>query len=1191
MKKALTIILALVLVTACLTLPALAAETASVGTEDELRAALEEGVAEITVTRNITLTDTVNITGAVTLDLGGKTLTLDPKEPLGVENLMDAIYIDAPDCKVTIKNGAVKAVFGSGDAKARMEGIDLLNGDLTLKDLTVTGDLVAVITNDKVSAIEDCTLQAYEFKDGNGTVFCNSLYTSVGTEIDVIRDSKLIGITTFSGYSAETEWSEEQENTIAEQGKNIPPHVALIENCEFSYPVDNVDIVDVRVGATVDEIKNCTFTSSNKWYGVNGLVVNDGGSIGKLEKLTFNMGACGNGIEVRGSGSIGSIADADVNLNGKFDENYGCSAIRINDPESHIGEITGGTLTVKEWGEGIFCGGKLDKVSKTAIKVQKTPQPDKWNFGINAGNCEIGVLEDLTINVAGMANSDDGSHANAISLYQATVDTITGIKANASLNLGECTVGTVSDSTFGGDGVGIGNGTKIDSVSKVTLESGMFNVDGISYDENGQPTGETPVTIGSIDGLTCKGGDLRIATSNVGDMKNVDVNSVSFEGNSSVDSIQNLKGDINTFEDDSQKITIGNMSGIQAPDHIVLQNAACGDITDVKNTNFLQIINCKMGNISDVKCGTLYIVEGTAVESLSNVDVDEFIVDSPRDEANMPLKTEEIGSVDKLTARGGIICGGKLGPITNSSFTDFGEISNSEIESISDSTFTSTQMWHDEESGNEGYNPAIFINDSTVGNLTNITLTNGGLSTAWGYTDENGKPCFPKNVIGNITNMTVKNGGIDFGGEGYDGQGNIDMTVYNTVGNLTNVNVSDSIILRCANAGDIRGCSAGVESSEEGGDIWLYNTDAGVICGNTVTWSITLESSSAKSIRDNKTIVIGIRTDYEHKETVGKIIGNYVEHMNLYTYPASEDSKPDKSAEYITVGEISGNTVRYAITPGQYVTVDLIGENNYVPLDEESDLDENGKPYPVFIEVLGHVKTIIADLPEGKHEVYVYDKDMNEINLGEIDCLKGDTVEVYKGINVKNLETKEFEVVGTIDSIEAPEKPVEYSDVKSTDWFASVVDYATSHNIMGGTGDGFNPNKVTTRGTVFTILARAAGEDATPAAGEQWYQKGLDWSVKVGASDGTNPNDYITREQLAVILYRLAGSPAVKADLSGFTDADQIHDWTGFPEAMAWAVSEGIVTGNNNALNPLGTATRVEAAAMIMRFVEKGYMD
>ena len=88
-----------------------------------------------------------------------------------------------------------------------------------------------------------------------------------------------------------------------------------------------------------------------------------------------------------------------------------------------------------------------------------------------------------------------------------------------------------------------------------------------------------------------------------------------------------------------------------------------------------------------------------------------------------------------------------------------------------------------------------------------------------------------------------------------------------------------------------------------------------------------------------------------------------------------------------------------------------------------------------------------------------------------------------------------------------------------------------------------------------------------------------------GISDGTDPNGLVTREQFATMLYRYAGEPDVSGDLSTFTDADSVSDWA--TDAMLWATQNGIITGiTATTLDPQGTATRAQAAAMLMRFME-----
>ena len=73
---------------------------------------------------------------------------------------------------------------------------------------------------------------------------------------------------------------------------------------------------------------------------------------------------------------------------------------------------------------------------------------------------------------------------------------------------------------------------------------------------------------------------------------------------------------------------------------------------------------------------------------------------------------------------------------------------------------------------------------------------------------------------------------------------------------------------------------------------------------------------------------------------------------------------------------------------------------------------------------------------------------------------------------------------------------------------------------------------------------------------------------------------------LATMLYRYVGEPAVSgSDLSAYSDAAFISDYA--QQAMAWAVSEGIISDNTpTTLNPNGKATRAEVATMPMRFCE-----
>lgn len=162
-----------------------------------------------------------------------------------------------------------------------------------------------------------------------------------------------------------------------------------------------------------------------------------------------------------------------------------------------------------------------------------------------------------------------------------------------------------------------------------------------------------------------------------------------------------------------------------------------------------------------------------------------------------------------------------------------------------------------------------------------------------------------------------------------------------------------------------------------------------------------------------------------------------------------------------------------------------------------------------------------------------------------------------------------------------------FSDVPVGHWAKEAISYASGKGLLNGVGNGaFDPEATTTRATLVTILARLDGVDTN--GGETWYSKGTDWAVSKGISDGTNPDAPISREQFVTMLYRYAGQPAVAGNaLGGFADGQAVSDWA-IP-AMEWAVATGLMTGRTDGtLDPTGTATRAEAAALLMRYCQKG---
>lgn len=179
-------------------------------------------------------------------------------------------------------------------------------------------------------------------------------------------------------------------------------------------------------------------------------------------------------------------------------------------------------------------------------------------------------------------------------------------------------------------------------------------------------------------------------------------------------------------------------------------------------------------------------------------------------------------------------------------------------------------------------------------------------------------------------------------------------------------------------------------------------------------------------------------------------------------------------------------------------------------------------------------------------------------------------------------------LVGTpgLSGITLNSAPMPFSDVRSSDWFYNDVDFMWKHYLMSGTSDyAFSPNATTSRAMIWTVLARMNGVRTDQYAGSVWYERGKQWSQERGLTDGTNPMGEVTREQLVTMLWRNAGQPASSAEISQFSDAGTVSGYA--QAAVRWAVSTGLLTGSDGKLNPQGTATRAQIAALVSRYAAK----
>ena len=180
-----------------------------------------------------------------------------------------------------------------------------------------------------------------------------------------------------------------------------------------------------------------------------------------------------------------------------------------------------------------------------------------------------------------------------------------------------------------------------------------------------------------------------------------------------------------------------------------------------------------------------------------------------------------------------------------------------------------------------------------------------------------------------------------------------------------------------------------------------------------------------------------------------------------------------------------------------------------------------------------------------------------------------------------------------------------FADVPSGSWYYDDIAYVYDAGLMTGlTATAFGPNLSTTRGMIVTILWRMENEPAAkhgcPFADVRrgsYYEQAIAWASENGIVTGFDastfaPDRAITREQLAAILFRFAayrGMDAVtlRENLSSFQDQAAISAYA--VSALNWAVGEGLMQGTGDKLEPTGSATRAQVAAMLRRFMQRNF--
>ncbi len=184
----------------------------------------------------------------------------------------------------------------------------------------------------------------------------------------------------------------------------------------------------------------------------------------------------------------------------------------------------------------------------------------------------------------------------------------------------------------------------------------------------------------------------------------------------------------------------------------------------------------------------------------------------------------------------------------------------------------------------------------------------------------------------------------------------------------------------------------------------------------------------------------------------------------------------------------------------------------------------------------------------------------------------------------------------------APAPAAKFTDVPASLWAYGDIESLSGLGDISGYPDGsFKPGNTITRAEFVSILSKAlklaaynpAAPDFSDVAQGDWFYGSVEDAVYAGIVKGHSstfkPDDPITREEMAVILVNaLNEQDQAKTNMSaktGFADDAGISAWAkGF---VAVAVQDGLIKGysDDNSFRPKSAATRAEACAMIMNFL------
>lgn len=273
----------------------------------------------------------------------------------------------------------------------------------------------------------------------------------------------------------------------------------------------------------------------------------------------------------------------------------------------------------------------------------------------------------------------------------------------------------------------------------------------------------------------------------------------------------------------------------------------------------------------------------------------------------------------------------------------------------------------------------------------------------------------------------------------------------------------------------------------------------------------------------------------------------------------------------------SGDRLTLTFRDDQYLAYALVCGRGRTKLEEEV----------FFPKAAGESGTVAVSFPGGAYPEELYIR-----------------VEDYAGNTAcYSLDGKALASGGSV----APEPCAMFllEDVDLGAWYHEAVDAVLERGIMEADENvRFRPGESATRAEIVRALHQANGApasrltaDALPfrdVSQRSSYAAAVCWAYENGLVAGETATTFagtsqVSRQQLAVMLWRCAKLKGAlggsTGNLAPFPDRGGVAGWA--QEAMAWAVGQGIINGQDGRLNPAGPVTRAQAAQMLMRFLAR----